>query len=79
MAEECTYNYVKLLHDNANLHKPASVTMLLENDKVIVLSQPPYSPDMVTDDFFLIPRYKIWKFVENIHVAFLWGPLFFSG
>ena len=45
--------YVNLLHDNANLHKAANVMIILEDDKVTVLSHQPYSPDIVLCDYFL--------------------------
>ena len=49
---------VHLLHDNASSHKCAVVKSFLASEKVKVLNQPPYSPDLSPCDFFLFPRLK---------------------
>ena len=47
-----------LLHDNASSHKCEVVKSFLASEKVKVLNQPPYSPDLSPCDFFLFPRLK---------------------
>ena len=47
---------VHLLHDNASSHKCEVVKSFLASEKVKVLNQPPYSPDLSPCDFFLFPR-----------------------
>ena len=49
---------VRLLHDNASLHKAAIVSEYLKQEKVVELPHPPYSPDRAPCDFFLFPRLK---------------------
>lgn len=49
---------VNLLHDNAPAHKSKEVVHFLNEEKVNVLSHPPYSPDLSPCDFFLFPRLK---------------------
>ena len=46
------------LHDNASSHKCEVVKSFLASEKVKVLNQPPYSPDLSPCDFFLFPRHK---------------------
>ena len=48
---------VHLLHDNASSHK-CEVKSFLASEKVKVLNNPPYSPDLCPCDFFLLPRLK---------------------
>ena len=43
---------VRLLHDNAPAHTSAVVTAFLKKEKVTVLPQPPYSPDLAPCDIF---------------------------
>ncbi|MCU7801502.1 MAG: transposase [gamma proteobacterium symbiont of Lucinoma myriamae] len=47
-----------LLHDNAAAHKSQVVQQFLEEEKVVQLPHPPYSPDLSPCDFFLFPRLK---------------------
>ena len=49
---------VHLLHDNAASHKCEVVKSFLASEKVEVLNNPPYSPDLSPCDFFLFPRPK---------------------
>ena len=49
---------VHLLHDNASSHKCEIIRSFLASEKVKVLNQPPYSPDLSPCDFFLFPRLK---------------------
>ena len=49
---------VHLLHDNASSHKCEVVKSFLASEKVKVLNQTPYSPDLSPCDFFLFPRVK---------------------
>ena len=49
---------VHLLHDNASSHKCEVVKSFLASEKVKVLNNPPYSPDLSPCDFFLFPRLK---------------------
>ena len=48
---------VHLLHDNASSHK-CELKSFLASEKVEVLNNPPYSPDLSPCDFFLFPRHK---------------------
>jgi hypothetical protein len=50
-----------LNHDNAPAHTALSVQRLLAAKNMAADPQPPYSPDLVPCDFFLLPRMK-WKF-----------------
>ena len=49
---------VHLLHDNASSHKCEVVKSFLASEKVKVLNDPPYSPDLSPCDLFLFPRLK---------------------
>ena len=49
---------VHLLHDNDSSHKCEVVKSFLASEKVKVLNQRPYSPDLSPCDFFLFPRLK---------------------
>ena len=49
---------VHLLLDNASSHKSEVVKFSLASEKVKVLNDPPYSPDLSPRDFFLFPRLK---------------------
>ena len=62
------FKHVRLLHDNAPAHTSATVTVFLKKEKVTVLLQPPYSPDLAPCDFFLFPKLK----------SFLAGPKYQS-
>ena len=52
------FKHVRLLHDNAPAHTSAIVTAFLKKEKVTVLPQPPYSPDLAPCDFLLFPKLK---------------------
>jgi len=64
-----------LHHDNAPSHNAAIVNKFLANRKVAVLHHPPYSPDLASADYFLIPKLKFslkgrhFKTVEEIQCA----------
>lgn len=47
-----------LHHDNAPAHTSLLVAEYLNKNSVLVLPQPPYSPDLAPCDFFLFPRLK---------------------
>ena len=49
---------VHILHDNASSDTCEVVKSFLASEKVNVLNQPPYSPDLRPCDFFLFPRLK---------------------
>ena len=49
---------VRLLHDNLLSIKASIVQGFLKQGNVVVLSHPPYSPDLVPCDFFLFQRLK---------------------
>ncbi|XP_060080781.1 histone-lysine N-methyltransferase SETMAR-like [Ylistrum balloti] len=52
------FKHIRLVHDNAPTHTTAIVTAFLKKEKVTVLPQPPYSPDLAQCDFFLFPKLK---------------------
>lgn len=52
------FKHIRLLHDNAPAHTSAIVSAFLKKEKVTVLPQPPYSPDLAPCDFFLFPKLK---------------------
>jgi len=47
-----------LLHDNAPSHNMTIVKQFLAQQKVTVLDQPPYLPDLAPADYFLFPKVK---------------------
>ena len=49
---------IKLLHDNAQAHKSATVQEYLKESGLDFLDYPPYSPDLSPCDFWLFPRLK---------------------
>ena len=49
---------VYISNDNASSQKCEVVKSYLASEKVKVLNQPPYSPDLSPSDFFLFPRLK---------------------
>ena len=49
---------IRLLHDNAPSHKGGIVLEFLQQEKLTVLSHPPYSPELTPYDYFLFPRLK---------------------
>ena len=53
-----TVRDVMLHHDNAAPHKSKVVTKYLQEERVILLPHPPYSPDLAPCDFFLFPKIK---------------------
>ena len=56
------FKHIRLLHDNAPppppAHTSAIATAFLKKEKVTVLPQPPYSPDLAPCDLFLFPKLK---------------------
>jgi histone-lysine N-methyltransferase SETMAR len=46
--------HFKIHHDNARPHIAHSVTSFLKQQKVQVMEQPPYSPDLSPSDFWLL-------------------------
>jgi hypothetical protein len=47
-----------LYHDNASAHASLLVRDFLANTNTTVLPQPPNSPDLALEDFFLFPKLK---------------------
>lgn len=47
-----------LHHDNAPAHASRLVNNFLTDSKTLLLTQPPYSPDLAPCDFFLFPKMK---------------------
>ncbi|UYV72519.1 hypothetical protein LAZ67_9003524 [Cordylochernes scorpioides] len=47
-----------LHHDNARPHTAHLVTSFLAKNRTEILPQPPYSPDIAPNDFFLFPKLK---------------------
>ena len=52
--------YLRLLHDNAPAHKARIVTDFLESEKVNVLPNSPFSPDLAICNYFLLPKLKFY-------------------
>lgn len=50
--------HVCLLHDNVPSHTSELVKQFLKSEKVTILPQPPYSPDLAPCDFFLFSKLK---------------------
>jgi len=48
-----------LLHDNASVHKAASVCQFLVPKNVTTLYSNPYSPELSLPDYFLFPQLKM--------------------
>jgi len=46
-------------HDNARPHTAISVLTYLAKHGIPILQQPPYSPDLAPNDFFLFPKLKM--------------------
>ena len=72
--------HVHLLHDNASAHKSSTVAQFLKSEKVTVLWHPPYSPDLVSYDFFLsvIEKKTHTYLVGDIGPEVHWGLQFTS-
>ena len=47
-----------LHHDNAPAHTSMLARESLVKNKIIIMPQPPHSPDLPTTDFYLFPRLK---------------------
>ncbi|XP_060603854.1 histone-lysine N-methyltransferase SETMAR-like [Ruditapes philippinarum] len=47
-----------LIHDNASSHKCDIVQRFIEEEKIVQVKHPPYSPDLSPCDFFLFPEVK---------------------
>ena len=56
-----------LLHDNATIHKAASVCQFLTPKKVTTLYHRPYSPNLSPPDYFLFPKLKMK--LKGLHFA----------
>ena len=67
---------VHLLHDNASSHKCEVIKSFLASEKVKVLNQPPYSPDLSPCDFFLFPRLRKYFLEISIRLEVLLSALF---
>ncbi len=48
-----------LLHDNVPANTSLRVRSFLPKNKVVLLDHSPYSPDLVTANYFLFPKPKI--------------------
>lgn len=49
---------IVLHHDNASSHKSKQTSDYLYRENIKLMGHPPYSPDLVPNDFFLIPHVK---------------------
>ena len=49
---------MKLHHDNAKPHVAKTVKSFLNDNKVLIMDQPPYSPDLAPSDFWLFDYVK---------------------
>ena len=47
-----------LHHDNSPAHNTLGIQEFLAKNNIVVLEQPPYSPDLAPCDFFLFPKLK---------------------
>jgi transposase len=47
-----------LHHDNAPHHAPLLIRSYLAKHQTSIVPHPPYSPDLISSDFFLIPKLK---------------------
>ena len=61
-----------LQHDNAPAHNALGIREFLAKNNIAVLEQPPYSPDLASCDFFLLPKLKevIRELVFKIQKSF---------
>lgn len=67
--------HVRLLHENGPSHTSELVKQYLKSEKVTFLSNPPFSPDLASYDFFFIfqklkkflssRRYKSWQVLDT--------------
>ena len=53
----CSGNWI-LHRDNAPAHRAVTTNEFLAKHNILSLPQPPYSPDLATCDFFLLPQLK---------------------
>ena len=56
--ELCETRSWLLHHDNAPAYDALGIREFLAKNNVVVLEQPPYSPDLALCDFFLFPKLK---------------------
>jgi histone-lysine N-methyltransferase SETMAR len=49
---------LRIHHDNAPAHRSAIVLSFLEDNNILQVPHPPYSPDLAPCDFWLFPRLK---------------------
>jgi transposase len=47
-----------LLHDNAPAHKDESGCQIFTPQNITTVYRPPYSPDLSSPDYFLLPKLK---------------------
>ena len=47
--------WITIYHDNASSHTSLEATVFLSTQNVELVSQPPYSPSLATNDFFYSP------------------------
>jgi len=53
----CSGNWI-LHHDNAPAHRAVTTNEFLAKHNILLLPQPPYSPELALCDFFLFPQLK---------------------
>jgi len=56
--ELCENQTWMLHHDNAPAHASLLIRSHLAKHETFVVPHPPYSPDLVSADFFLFPKFK---------------------
>lgn len=56
--------HVLILYSNPPTHEPKLVKYFLKSEKVTVLPQPPYSPDLATCDFFFLFCSCLWSWLQ---------------
>jgi hypothetical protein len=58
MRPKTGFKGIKLLHDNAPVHKAKATQDYLQRHKVVELPYPAYTPDLASCDFLLFPEFK---------------------
>jgi hypothetical protein len=53
----CNHNWFH--HDNMPTHTSLKATEFVTNSNIVVIPNPPYSPDLAPGDFALFPKFKI--------------------
>ena len=69
---------VHLLHDNASSYKCEVVKFFLASEKVKILNNPPYSPNLSPCDFFYFQGLRKYFLEISIRLEVLLAPLFIS-